>query len=174
MNDRNYIAEMSAIIDAVTQVGELVVPLVAEDIVEKLRTNDPELLRGWLEARAAETLSAFIRNRLNSQRSYARSMHNRSVFANAAAEFAETGDVGAFAIFDTLVTVGPDNLRRRFGDLTSEDCTFVSNEYAKSRRESEMYEKFYSALSKKLNGRMVREVYTEDQCVAMLGSFRSA
>src|SRR5438045_2332410 len=105
---------MNAIIDAVTTEGEVVARVIADEIVEKLRDVNPELLHDWLEARAPEVLAEHVRNRLNSKRAYARSQHSRSVFAAAAAEFAETRDPKAFALFDSLVVVDGAGLRRRF------------------------------------------------------------
>jgi hypothetical protein len=173
MDDREVIAAMGEMIDAATQHGEVVARMVADDLIGKLRLADPEFLARWLDIRAGETLGAYVRERLNSQRSYARSMHRRSVFAHAAVEFELTGESSAFALFDSLVVVGPDNLRKRFGDLTRDDCLFVAAKYGASRREAEAYERFHQKLAERLGDKTVREVYSEAQCIAMLGSFRN-
>ena len=174
MEDREVIAAMSQMIDAATKEGEVVARLAADDLIAKLRLADPELLARWLDIRAGETLGAYIRERLNSRRSYARSMHKRSVFAHAVVEYQVTGNASAFQLFETLVTVGPNNLRRRFGDLTKEDCLYVAESYARSRRESEFYERFHRRLADRLgDGRTIRDIYTEQQVQDMLGSFRN-
>ena len=174
MAERNVIETMNELIDQATEGQELVARLIADDIITRLRQTDPGLLTEWLDARAGETLGAFIAARLNSRRSYARSMHSRSVFAQAAEEFEETGDKEAFAIFETWVVISPDNRRRRFGDLRKEDCEFVSAQYGLSRKEAELYERFYTKLAEKIGDRTIREVYTEAQVRAMLSSFRTA
>lgn len=160
-------------IDSVTEKGEIVARVVAESIVEELRTHDPAFLAEWLDARAGEILGDYIRDRLNSRRATARVMHSRSVFAAAASSFEETGDVASFSAFDALVVVNEDNLRRRVGDMTKEDCLFVAHAYGRSRREAEMYERFHLALAEKLGDSTVRDVYTEEQYRAMLSSFAS-
>jgi hypothetical protein len=172
--EREIIDEINRLLDEATDEGEIVVRIVASDIVAKLRSNSPELLAAWLDLRAEEILAGHLAARLNSKRAYRRSMHNRSVFAEAVQAFEETGDPGSFELFNSLVVINAGGLRRRFGDLTADDCRFVAASYEKSRRESEMYEKFHRRLAEKLGDKTIREVYSESQCIAMLGSFRNA
>jgi len=51
--ERDYAAEMRAVIDSETSHGPYVSRQAAADIVEKLRANDPHLLDGWLSQPAA-------------------------------------------------------------------------------------------------------------------------
>ncbi len=37
-----------------------------------------------------------------------------------------------------------------------------------------MYERFHRRLAEKLGDKMISEIYTEQQCIAMLGSFKSS
>jgi hypothetical protein len=72
VRDRQYVAEMRALIDAETASGDYSSPLVAEHIVNKLRVTDPALLQGWLDAQAVQFVRHMINLRDCSARTHAR------------------------------------------------------------------------------------------------------
>jgi len=96
MTDRDYAAEMRAIIDtdANPADGPYDSRVAASKIVAKLRETDPEFLAAWLDAQAEHFVWQAINDRDRSRRSHERATGGRSVFGKAVEDFAG-GDLGA-------------------------------------------------------------------------------
>lgn len=61
---RNYLADMDTAIDtAAPGLANAAAPLIATDLVKRLRAQDPDLLAGWLDVRAAAILADAIERR---------------------------------------------------------------------------------------------------------------
>lgn len=170
MSNRNYSDEIRDLVDSMTLTGEFVARLVADDIVEKLRANDPELLSGWLNERAGEILGDYIRHRCNSTRSHVRSMAGRRAFAEAAEAFAETRIAAVFDPFRVVYVVNDEDLRRPVADMTGADHLYVASGYALSAKQSLMEEAFHRAVAKKVGGKRTSEVFTTEQYESMYRS----
>lgn len=162
MTDRNYAAEMRAVMDAETGEGPYTSTVVAEHIVEKLRATDPDLLRGWLDAQAVQFIRHAINLRDCSQRSHARAVATRSVFREAA-DAAEAGDTGPLTSFLSTVYVVEDGSRVRLSEMTKPDLIYAADGYGQKVAELALQEAFLRALAKKVGARRVSDHFSEDK-----------
>lgn len=172
---RDYVNEMNAFIDEMTPATDYVAPLVAHDVVEKLRVNDLELLEGWLDLRAEVIMADHVHQRLKSRRNASRASIARSTFAGAAENFSHGGDASSFreavrSPFSTEYVVNDELLRRRVGDMTGADHLFVAQGYADSKQTAALLESFHRAVGKKVGKKQTRDVFTEQQYLDMYQS----
>jgi hypothetical protein len=170
MTDRDYLADMTAAIEAAVPEGEYVAALVAADLVEKLRVEDPELLAGWLDLRAAVVLADVIARRSNSKRQAARAAAPRTAFQEAARTFEVERDPLVMSPFATHYVVDGENLRRRVADMTGADHEFVASGYADTKTTAALLEKFHRAVAKKVGDRRTSDVMSEEQYARMYRS----
>jgi hypothetical protein len=173
---RDYLAEMSALIDGALPDGEYIAPLVAHDLIEKLRANDGELLAGWLNMRAEVTMTAYISDRIKNRRQSSRESAARSTFGEAAERFAVGGDGATMRAavltrpFDAEYVVNCELLRRRVAEMTGADHIFVAKEYAETKQTARLLESFHRAVAKKVGDQKTKDVFTEGQYVEMYRS----
>lgn len=170
MEDRDYLAEMSAAIEAAIPDGDYVAPLVAADLVDRLRAEDPELLAGWLDVKASVFIADAVARRSNGLRQTTRAMQPRRAFADAARAFAADGDATVLRPFAMEYVVDEENTRRAVGRMTAADCLFVSARYDETARQAKLEASFHRAVAKKVGARTVGDVFTEEQYVAMYQS----
>lgn len=165
MTDRDYLSEMGEAIEKAVPDGDYVAPIVAADLVERLREEDPELLSGWLDLRAAVFLADVIARRSNSKRQAARVGAPRSAFGEAALSFgAGEGDPSALVAFTTEYVVNSENVRRKVADMTGADHRFVASGYADQKATAALLEKFHLAVARKVgDGRRTSDVISEEQ-----------
>lgn len=76
---RDYVTEVRALIDVEMKPGDIP-PVIAARIVEKLRATDPELLAGYLDAHAVDTIRYDIHAILSSARGRARTVSRMGAF----------------------------------------------------------------------------------------------
>jgi len=172
---RDYLAEMNETINAALPDGDYVVPVVAHDLVEKLVANDPDLLRGWCEARYELTLADFIHHKVKNRRSVSRESLARTAFAEAARDFAASADASALrkavrSPFDAEYVVDSALLRRKVRDMTGPDHLFVADGYAETEQTAALLKSFHRAVAKRTGGRRTGEVFTEETYRAMYRS----
>lgn len=167
---RDYIAEMNAVIQAAVPEGDYVAPLLAAELADKLKANDPELLAGWLWTRAQPELSDTFARRSNSLRQYARAMGPRRAFADASEEFGRTGDPRVLQTFQTEHVVNSGNLRRKVADMTGADHRFVADAYGATAKNAAMLAAFHRAVAKRVGHRRTADAFTQEQYDAMLHS----
>lgn len=168
-SERDFIAEMRAIIDAETSSGPYISGVVAEHIVEKLRANDPELLDGWLNVQAASFLRHAINLRDCSARTYARTATRRGVFAKAAQEH-EAGNSAPLVRWLNVPFAVEDGSRKRLADLTAADLDFAASTYEARAAENAMTASFLRALRKKVGRLTVGDKFSDEQLTAMWAS----
>jgi len=168
---RNYLTDMSAAIEAATPDGaDYIAPLVAADLVERLRAEDPDLLHGWLDLKASVFLADVIARRSNSKRQTARAAAPRKAFAEAAERFQETHDPIVLSPFAFEYVIDDANTRRTVARMTALDCRFVAERYEDTARSARMEASFHRAVAKKVGSRTVGEVFSEDQYLLMYRS----
>jgi hypothetical protein len=182
---RDYAAEMRAVIEAETA-RDYVPASLARKIVCRLRTEDPELLAGWLNAQADQVLLDAINRRDRSHRTAARYSTPRSTFAVEAkameqtnAGFASDGwaadsprerraaQMGRW--LSSRFTVG-DGSRKQLADMTKGDLLFVGDAYTERARENQLTAAFIKAIANKVGNRTVIDHYTEQQLTTMWDS----
>jgi hypothetical protein len=161
---RNYTAEMRALFDAETASGEYAVPIVAAHIVEKLRSTDPELLAGWLDANAVSFVGEALRTVEISARGHARAVAKRGVFGKAA----KSGEVGGFLTLSYVVS--EDNMRKQLRSMTGTDCSFVAKAYDHNAKTARFEASFFRALAKKVGADTVADHFTEQEISTMRAS----
>lgn len=162
MSDRDYLAEMRAIIAAETASGDYVSALVAQHIVDKLRATDAELLDGWLHANAV----GFVRHAINlrdcATRTSARHNAKRSAFSGDAERFAD-GDRTAMSGWLGVVHVVADGTRKKLADLTAADLDHVATDYEHRASENAMTAALLRSIGKRVGKKTVGEVFTDEQ-----------
>ncbi|MGW5636693.1 hypothetical protein [Streptomyces sp. NPDC003832] len=169
VTDRDFIAEMAQAVEAAIPAGDYVASVVAADLVERLRSEDPELLAGWLDLKAAVILADVVARRSNSRRQATRIGAPRKAFAEAARSFGD-GDITALRPFAAEYVVDEGNTRRSVANMTADDCRFVASKYEDAARISKLEAAFHRAVAKKIGGQLVGEVFTEGQYLEMYRS----
>lgn len=164
---RDFLADMNAALDGAVPAGDYVAPVVAAELVERLRTDDPELLAGWLNLRAPSILADVIARRSNSRRQSARTAAPRRAFRAAAESFAVTGEPSALSPFTIEHVVDDANTRRSVARMTAADCRFVAARYDSTARQAKLEAAFHRAVARKVGRRTVGEVFSERQYLEM-------
>ena len=170
VTDRDYIAEMQQAVEGAIPEGDYVASVVAGELVERLRVEDPELLAGWLHLKAPVILADVVARRSNSKRQAARTGAPRRAFAEAARSFASDGDVRVLSPFSAEYVVDDANTRRTVASMTADDCRFVAAKDEEAARISKLEAAFHRAVAKKIGSRVIGEVFTEDQYLEMYRS----
>lgn len=171
MSARDYAAEMRAIIDEATSHGPYAPPVVAQEIVDKLRVNDPDLLTGWLDAQAVNFVRDAINYRDRSNRTHARQTAGRSVFRENAEAF-EAGDDEAMAGWLETVYKVEDGTKLALGEMFKPDLLYVADDYRRIAAENRMSEAFMRALAKKVGAKKVSEVFDEEKLAHLWDSIK--
>lgn len=169
MTDRDYAAEMRAVIDAETADGPYQSPVVAAHIVEKLAATDPELLSGWLHGQAVNFVRHAINLRDCAVRTHVRLTASRSVFRQAS-DAHEAGDTAALAGWLGVVHVVEDGSRKRLAEMDAADLGFVADDYGRRAAENALAEAFLRAVAKKVGRRRVSDVFDETKLSALWNS----
>jgi hypothetical protein len=172
MTERNYAAELRAVIDAETAGGPYVSRAVAEHVVEKLRATDRELLSGWLDAQAEHFVWQLINDRDRSTRSHARASSKPNAF-NKDAKATGGGDRASLARWLTVPFVVEDGSRKRLADMSKDDLLFVGDAYDAQARENKMTAAFMRAIARKVGTKTVKDHYTDEQLSVMWQSLAS-
>jgi hypothetical protein len=172
VTDRDYAAEMHAVVDAELAAPQIMVPLLAKDLTEKLRADQPDLLAGWLDAQAPQALADYIGRRLSSCRALAR-IHGRRTAFGAAAERFEAGDTSAVADWLATHYHGPRG-QQHLGAFDHADLEYGRDAYAERAASNGFEAAFLGALAKKVTTGVVADFFTNEQIAAMRSSLRDA
>lgn len=170
--DRDYIAEMRALIDLECESGPYISRLKAIELVNKLRARDPEFLQGYLDRRAEELVWREINDRDRSNRAHARATAGRSVFAGALEAHASGDPIPLSGFLGTRYAVA-DGSRRRLADLRAADLRFVAEGYERRARENAMCGAFLLALARKIDKGRVEDHFTERDLTVLWNSLTS-
>jgi hypothetical protein len=174
MTERDFAAEMRAVLDEHTAKGAYIPRRAAEEIVAKLRVNDPELLEGWLHADPAHFIHQFILDVDRSRRTAARHQQSRGEFADAARRH-EAGDTDALTGYLGLrYTVDESNTRKTLGECRGAEVAFVAQGYRDAERENKFHAVLFEKIAKKIGSDTVAEHYDNKQLAAMFGGVRAA
>lgn len=160
--NRDYAAEVRALVDAETAEGPYVPRVVADHLVTKLRATDPDLLDGWLHLNASHLFWDLIDRRDRSRRSHARRTAARGEFRSALVD-RTAGDVDPLRRFlDMPLTVGSGH-RKRLADLTAVELRHVADTYIARADDNLLMAAFLRVLAKKVKRGTVADHYTDDQ-----------
>ena len=164
--ERNYAAEMRALIDKETDEGPYVSGVVAQKIVDHLRANDLPLLHGWLDAHAVELIRRAINLRDASRRTHARTTASRSVFSQAARE-AQGGSMESLSRFMNTVYVVEDGSRVRLSEMRQPDLIYAADGYRRRAQDAMMQQAFLRALARKVGDDKVSDHFSEDELMEL-------
>lgn len=159
MTERDYIAEMDALIDEATEGSDWIPAIVASKIAA---SADRALLDGWAHAMLTEMLTAVISRRERSTRSTARARASSRAFASAKND-AEAGDPSALGSFAVTFAVDEKNTRRRVADMRGADHLFVAADYEKDAKPLLLLAAFHQAVAKKVGRKRTADVFSEAQ-----------
>lgn len=160
--ERDYVGEMRALLDAEAAKSTDPAPVIAERVVRKLRTTDPDLLSGWLHANAHTFVREAIGAAARSVRSHLRQTQGRGVFAGDAEAF-KSGDAEAMDRWLDATYRVEGGVRKPLRDMTSADLLWKADEYEKTERDAAMEKAFLRAIAKKVGKSTVGERLTEEQ-----------
>ena len=172
VGDRDYVAEMRAVIDAATAEGPYISREIASRVAAKLRVTDPGLLWGWLDAQAEDFLWQSINDRDRSTRARAVASAGRSAF-KAASESFRSGDKAALSQFLSMPFVVEDGSRKPLADMTADDLHFTAGSYEARAQKNAMYGAFLRSVAKKVKGGCVADHFQEQQLADMWSSLAS-
>ena len=163
--DRNYAAEMRAVIDRMTE-SEYSSPVVAQKIVMKLEVEDPKLLHGWLLSQAADFIRQAINMRDASARGRNRKAVSRSVFRQATGAL-ERGNPEPLTAFLHEVYVVEGGTRKALREMTAADLTFASNDFSVRAAKNAMQAAFLRVLAEKVGAGKVSDLYDEAKLIEL-------
>lgn len=172
MTDRDYAAEMHAVVGAELAAPQIVVPLLARDLADKLRADKPDLLAGWLDVQAPQVLADYIGRQLSSWRTRARIHGRRTAFGEAAERF-EARDTSGVADWLATHYHGPRG-QQHLGAFDHADLEYGRDAYAERARCNGFEAAFFGALAKKVTDGTVADHFTNEQIAAMRSSLRDA
>lgn len=165
--ERDHAAEMRAIITAETAGGAYIPALVAEHIVAKLRTTDPDLLAGWLDAGACQFVREAITARDRSTRGYARRTARAREFADAAQDNAGGNGIPLSRYLDCPYEVSEDGTRKPLAALVHDELRYVASGYEGDVKAAKFEATFFRALARKVRTGTVADHFTEQQLADM-------
>ena len=133
-DERDYIAEMDARIEAVTKGSDWVAAVVAAKLHASLLESDPDLLDGWLRSVAPDVLRQAITLRVRQSNARARRGARVREFADAARDMEDASDGEAretaarrlLSLFEQIHTVDDSDTRKRACDMTGPEHLFVA------------------------------------------------
>lgn len=155
---REYVAEMRALLDS--EANGDPAPVVAERVVGRLRTTDPDLLAGWLDVQAVSLVRDAVGYIDRSGRARARATSARSVFADDA----ERGDVSGWL---STRYVLDDGRRPTLAEMTAGDLRFVAGQYDAEAKAAKTEAAFMRSIAKRVGSGVVADVFTEEQIDAL-------
>src|SRR5262249_22205909 len=121
---RDYDKDMLETARAAIPEWDFVPGVVASDLVQRLRKDDPDLLEGWLQEHAVAILTDYIGTLLRRDRMRERRNEATSAFRDAADE-AEAGDPESLDSFKVVYEIDVEHTRRRVADMTGPDHLYV-------------------------------------------------
>ena len=163
---RDYAAAMREFIDQYrTSSKGYNAGLIAGQIFERLLEEDRELLYGWLEAHAVNTIRTAITQVDAATRAHARANGPASVFADAAKE-AEKGNLNPLkqGFLQAVYVINVDNDRKALKDMSADDVLFVAASYDDRARSAKFEAAFFREVAKKIgSGRRVADSFNNVQ-----------
>jgi hypothetical protein len=165
---RDYIRQMADYCTAVIDGETTPNPIIAAGIIRTLQEHDPDLLHGWLAARAATILTDYLGAIDRAGRAKAR-------HGAAARDFGELvtrhhdGDPTGLAAFRARHVIDPAGTRKAVADMTGDDHHYVAVRYTESAERNTFYAAVHRAIAEKVGDRRTEEVFSPAQYRSMFG-----
>lgn len=151
--------------------GSYIAGIIAVNVVERLRRDDPELLTKFLDQNAIIIIRSMVNDIARSNRHRARSMSTRersaSVFADAVHRFEEGDDKALAPWLDTVYVVTTANQRKQLRDMDKDDLEYAASDYTARAETNAAQAAFLRALANKVGARTVGDMYTDEELARM-------
>jgi hypothetical protein len=143
--------------------GSYALPLVAAQIIEKLRRDDPRLLASWLDDNAQRFIYEALVKRDGHVRRESKERAKRRVFHSASGDGGgETDEEQLESFLD--VPFLSESGTKPLGKMTGADLKFAVGKYERRSVDNRMTAAFLEALANQVAAdQMVEEVLDEDQ-----------
>ena len=169
MKQRNVSAQMSLLINEMA-VGTYVPGVVAKQIVDHLKENDPKLLHDWLLAHAEGFIRNAINNRDKANRATNRTLARRNEFKQAAKQL-EGGDPEALTNFLNEAVETENGTKVPLKKLDAPGLEWAAYRFGVRAQENGLRKVYLETLAKKLSpGQTVGDIYTEDDLARIWNS----
>lgn len=166
--DRDFIGDMNAWISKFIVDEDYVAAEQASLLLDQLRSDDPDLLAGYLDAVAL----AILTQRLGQKRTARARAASRGKGAFRAALAAhEAGDDRPLSVFAEHLVVDGQRVSRAIGRMTREDHQYVASRQGARSKAAAMQEQFHNAIASKIApGLTTADVISEDDYVVLYNS----
>jgi hypothetical protein len=171
MGERDFTREMDLVIERHTGVDTYQSRIVAQDIVSELLAQDPDLLNGWLQVRAADLLHDAINYRDRSRRARGVIEEKKQDFNDVLDDFVAGKTEPLRSFLGTMHAVDRENNRKKLRNMNRTDLGFLADRYQDRARENGFLAAFYRELSRRVGDRTVGDVFSEAQIQAMRAQF---
>lgn len=172
---RDYTGEMRAYVKALVkgQRGEHSHTRLANEIVDYLRDHDPELLRGWLEAQAADLIRQYVGHVARSERGHQRAVSGRKRFGDAVERHASGDPTALTDWLSQQYLINESNSRLPLGKMNREQLEFAAGDYQRRADTNAFEAKFLLALARKVGSDTVEEHFNEETICKMRNSLNA-
>lgn len=151
--------------------GTYIAGLIAANVVERLRRDDPELLAKFLDQNALVVVRGMVNDIARSDRQRARNMSTRqrsaSVFADAVQRYEDGDDKALAPWLDTVYVVTTANQRKQLRDMGREDLEYAASDYTRRAEANAAQAAFLRALANKVGALTVGDMYTDEELARM-------
>ena len=139
--------------------------ITAEEMVQSLREQDPDLLTGWMETNAVAIMTDFLNRVDRADRVRARYGAKGRSFADAVLRF-EAGDKQALDVFRTVHVIG--GRRVEVGKMTRSDHQMIAARYTRSAARQKFLAQVHNAIAQRLQpGQSTEDVFTPEAYLLM-------
>lgn len=171
MTIRDYSGEIRAIVDTYIRQSGYTPRGVARDIVNQLRRQDNELLKGWLDLHAEDFMWQLINDIDRARRSRIVSAAKNKTFREASDRYLN-GDPNAYESFLTMPLTVADGTRKPLGKLNRGDLEYVATFYDDRAKSHLIMRDLMVAISNRIGNDIVEDHYTHEQIEAIYHSIQ--
>jgi hypothetical protein len=165
LHRRDFAADMRKFVDKLRSGnGSYNAGVLAHDVVQRLLSEDRELLYGFLEAHATHTIRTMITAADAATRSYARHNAPASVFAEAAKE-AEGGNKEPLktGFLQAVYVINAQYDRKALKDMTAEDVLYVASSHESRAKSALLEAAFMRAIARRIGKGRVADAFNNVQ-----------
>jgi len=160
-------SKVRADIDDALDAGTYVPADLAHRLVDKLREENPELLREWLDGQAVDMMREAI-NRVNQSRRAITRHRSGAVAFKTATDRAEAGDPRLLeGWLDQSYPTNIQNVRKPLTDMYRTEVLYAASIHTRIARGNQMQAAFLKVIAEQLGARKVGEVFDNDQLDAL-------
>ncbi len=154
--------------------GDFVPAVLGRQLLEKLMKEHPALLKAWMFEKALRSIIQQLTEHLELRRSGERLPAKRESKRESFAVAAQTRDVERLGFFDLRFAVDANRTKRRLGEMTGADHTFVAQTYTHVEKRAAMEAAFHHALARRVGDRRTDQVIDPEECERMYASIVGA